>query len=121
MATTAKAPRAKPGAAAETATSGETVAQKLANYVAGFRYEDIPQATRDRAKLLILDAVGIALASTQYDFAHRILSGLCALDEGGRSTSLIGLPRRFALRDAVVMNGVLVHGLDYDDTHIRAI
>ena len=120
MATTAKAPRAKPVAVAETATRGETVAQKLAHYVAGFRYEDIPQATRDRAKLLILDAVGIAFASTQYDFAHRILSGLSALDEGGRS-SLIGLPRRLALRDAVVMNGVLVHGLDYDDTHIRAI
>lgn len=98
----------------------QTVAQKLAQYVAGFRYEDIPQATRERAKLLALDAVGIALASTQYDFAHRILAGLNALNEGG-SASLIGTPGRLALRDAVLFNGVLVHGLDYDDTHTRAI
>ena len=98
----------------------ETIAERLARYVARFRYEDIPQATRERAKLLILDAVGIALASTHYDFAHRALSGLRALDEGGGS-SLINLPGKLALRDAVLMNGVLVHGLDYDDTHIRAI
>src|SRR6478735_7947608 len=71
--------------------AAETVARKLAQYVSGFRYEDIPEATRERAKLLILDAVGIALASTHYDFAHRVLSGLRALDEGGGS-SLINLP-----------------------------
>ena len=98
----------------------QSAATHLANYVASFRYEDIPQQTIERAKLFILDAVGIAFASTQYDFAHRILSGLNALNEGGNS-SLIGLPGKLALRDAVVMNGVLVHGLDYDDTHVRAI
>lgn len=114
------APEVKLDASAHAATERQTVAQKLAQYVSGFRYEDIPQNTRERAKLLILDAVGIAFASTQYDFAHRVLTGLSALDEGGRA-SLIGLPGKLALRDAVVMNGVLVHGLDYDDTHIRAI
>lgn len=98
----------------------QTIAEKLAQYVSGFRYEDIPQATRERAKLLVLDAVGIALASTQYDFAHHVLTGLSALDEGGDS-SLIGMPGKLALRDAVVMNAALVYGLDYDDTHIRAI
>jgi 2-methylcitrate dehydratase PrpD len=97
-----------------------SAAAHLAHYVASFRYEDIPKNTIERAKLLMLDAVGIALASTQYDFAHRILSGLNALNEGGGS-SLIGLAGKLALRDAVVMNGVLVHGLDYDDTHVRAI
>ena len=104
----------------EIATAKESAAEHLARYVAAFRYEDIPQQTRERAKLFVLDAVGIALASTQYDFAHRIRNGLNALDEGG-SSSLIGLSGKLALRDAVVMNGVLVHGLDYDDTHVRAI
>jgi len=31
------------------------------------------------------------------------------------------MTQRLPLRDAVLMNGVLVHGLDYDDTHIDAI
>ena len=106
--------------AREISAAKESAAEHLARYVAAFRYEDIPQQTRERAKLFVLDAVGIALASTQYDFAHRIRNGLNALDEGG-SSSLIGLSGKLALRDAVVMNGVLVHGLDYDDTHVRAI
>src|SRR5688500_11454628 len=114
------APHVQFEASAATAVELQTVAQKIAHYVAAFRYEDIPQRTRERAKLLMLDAVGIAFASTQYDFAHRVLTGLSALNEGGRS-SLIGLPGKLALRDSVIMNGVLVHGLDYDDTHIRAI
>ncbi len=114
------APHVNITAADEAATGSQTVAQKVAQYVSGFRYEDIPPATRERAKLLVLDAVGIALASTQYDFAHRILTGLNALNEGGNS-SLIGNRGKLALRDAVLFNGVLVHGLDYDDTHIRAI
>ncbi|MGZ5230089.1 MAG: MmgE/PrpD family protein [Burkholderiales bacterium] len=100
--------------------ASQTVAEKVADYVSTYCYENIPEATRERAKLLVLDAVGIALASTQYDFSHRILTGLNALNEGGHS-SLIGTTGRLALRDAVLYNGVLVHGLDYDDTHIRAI
>jgi 2-methylcitrate dehydratase PrpD len=106
--------------AGDAAAMPATAAEKVAQYVSGYRYEDIPQATRERAKLLALDAVGIALASTQYDFSHRVLSGLNALNEGG-SSSLIATSGTLALRDAVLYNGVLVHGLDYDDTHIRAI
>lgn len=97
-----------------------TIAQQLAQFVADFDGETVPTATRERAKYLILDAVGIALASTQYDFAHRILSGIHALSGAGKS-AVIGLPIRLPLRDAALMNGALIHGLDYDDTHIRAI
>src|SRR5687768_18475201 len=99
------APHVNITAADQAATGSQTAAQQVAQYVSEFRYEDIPQATRERAKLLILDAVGIALASTQYDFAHRILTGLNALNEGG-SSRLIGTAGRLALRDAVIFNGV---------------
>lgn len=92
----------------------------LADFVVEYSYDAIPPAVRARAKHLMLDAVGIALASTHYDFAHRTLSGLSELAEGG-SGSLIGLAQRLPLRDAVLMNGLLVHGLDYDDTHVNAI
>jgi 2-methylcitrate dehydratase PrpD len=108
------------GVAAAADTQRQTCSEKLAEYFGNLRYEDVPASARDRAKLLVLDAVGIALASTHYDFAHRVFTGLQALHEGGQS-SLINLPGRLALRDAIIMNGVLVHGLDYDDTHIRAI
>src|SRR5687767_6613536 len=103
-----------------TAASASTISQRLADFASGLSYDAIPEDVRERAKDLILDAIGVALASTQYDFSHRILSGIRAMAEGG-DCSVIGMPDRLPLRDAALMNGALVHGLDYDDTHLRAI
>lgn len=96
------------------------IAMSLAEFASNLSYDAIPSPVCERAKYNILDAVGNALASTYYDFAHRILSGIRGLGEEGRS-AVIGMPVRLPLRDAVLMNGALVHGLDYDDTHMKAI
>jgi 2-methylcitrate dehydratase PrpD len=96
------------------------ISQELAEFAARFAYEAIPAPVRVRAKHLALDAVGIALASTQFEFAHRTFSAL--IDLGGTGTSVVlGLSSRLPLRDAVMMNALLVHGLDYDDTHVPGI
>ena len=102
------------------AQGGATISQQLAAFADGFSYDTVPPVVRKRAKDLILDAIGVSLASTRYDFAHRILSGLRGIAEHG-DTTVIGMPDRLPLRDAVLMNGVLIHGLDYDDSHLRAI
>jgi 2-methylcitrate dehydratase PrpD len=96
------------------------VAERLAQFVAGLDFADIPAAVVRRAKYLMLDAVGIALASTGFDFAHRTLTAMRGL--GGRGDSpVIGFPARLPMRDAALVNGVLVHGLDYDDTHTGGV
>ena len=102
------------------AAETRSVSRQLADYVSEFSYQAIPPVVRERAKYLMLDAVGIAYASTQYPFAHHILSGIRSVAGSGAS-SLIGLSDKLPLRDAVLMNGALVHGLDYDDTHVGAI
>jgi 2-methylcitrate dehydratase PrpD len=66
------------------------------------------------------DVIGTALAATRFEFSHRALAGLAALDEQG-SHSIIGMPAKLPLRDAVLLNGILAHGLDCDDTHPGAI
>jgi 2-methylcitrate dehydratase PrpD len=40
---------------------------------------------------------------------------------GTGKSAVIGIGRRLALRDAVLMNGILIHGLDFDDTHSRGV
>ena len=97
----------------------QTLAEELSRFALGLSYEQIPAAVRDRAKHLILDSVGIALASTKYPFAS---VSFAALEELGTGKSpVIGIGRKLALRDAVLMNGILVHGLDFDDTHSRGV
>ncbi len=92
------------------------IADALAQFATGFGTADLPPDVARRAKLLMLDAVGIAFASTRFDFAR------CALDAmrefGAGDSDVIGVPQKFALRDAVLMNAILVHGLDYDDTYL---
>ncbi|MDH3700189.1 MAG: MmgE/PrpD family protein [Alphaproteobacteria bacterium] len=102
------------------AAADTTISERLAGFAHALRYDDIPEAVRARAKFLILDGVGIAFASTHYDFSNRILAGIRDLSGPG-GCSVIGLADRLPLRDAVLMNGALVHGLDYDDTHMAAI
>jgi 2-methylcitrate dehydratase PrpD len=96
------------------------IAERLAGFTAELRFADIPAAVVARAKYLMLDAVGIALASTTFDFAHRTLTAMRGL--GGRGDSpVIGFPARLPMRDAALLNGVLVHGLDFDDTHTGGV
>jgi 2-methylcitrate dehydratase PrpD len=101
------------------ADADRTLSEELAQFALGLSYEQIPAAVRERAKHLILDSVGIALASNKYPFAA---VSLAAMQEFGTGTSpVIGIGRRLALRDAVLMNGILIHGLDFDDTHSRGV
>jgi len=101
------------------ADTSPTLSEKLARFALGLSYDQIPAAVVTRAKHLILDSVGIALASTQYPFAA---VSLAAMEELGSGASpVIGIGRKLALRDAVLMNGILVHGLDFDDTHSRGV
>ncbi|MET0658359.1 MAG: MmgE/PrpD family protein [Steroidobacteraceae bacterium] len=95
------------------------IAEVLAGFAAQLRYEDIPRDVRDCAKYLILDAVGIAFASTRQPYADAALAGLAEFGSG--PGIVIGMAERLSVRDAIVMNGVLVHGLDYDDTHPEGV
>jgi 2-methylcitrate dehydratase PrpD len=97
----------------------QTLSEELAKFALGLSYEQIPAAVRERAKHLMLDSVGIALASTKYPFASISLAAMQELGTG--SSPVIGVGRKLALRDAVLMNGILVHGLDFDDTHSRGV
>jgi 2-methylcitrate dehydratase PrpD len=68
----------------------------------------------------MLDAVGIALASTGFDFTHRTLTAMRGL-AGKGDTPVIGFSGLLPMRDAALVNGVLIHGLDFDDTHTGGV
>ena len=71
------------------------ISEVLGGFAAGLRYEDIPAAVAERAKYLVLDCVGIALASTTFEFAGKAFEGLFTFGEGPRA--VIGMGRRLAL------------------------
>lgn len=93
------------------------ISESLAQFVTELKYDSIAPALRSQAKLHLLDSIGVALASSGFDFAHKAFSGLAALGAGAHA--VVGMRGKLPLRDAVLMNGLLVHGLEFDDTSIR--
>ncbi len=98
----------------------ERYSEKVATAVRGLKFEQIPADVRGKAKLVFLDALGIALASSTMDFGRIALDAARALG-GNHESRLIGTPDKVAAANAVLANGTLAHGLDYDDTLEEAI
>jgi 2-methylcitrate dehydratase PrpD len=95
------------------------LARRVADFVTATGPDAVPDEVLERARHLVLDAVGLAFASTAYPFpavAREALGGL-----GSGDHPVLGMKERLEPRDAAVLNGVLVHGLDFDDTHIGAV
>ncbi len=96
------------------------VAARLAALCRSTSWNSLPPAVQDRARLHALDTLGLALAARAQDFAPPALAGIVAAGAPGDCT-VIGDRRRLAARDAALANGLLMHGLDYDDTHPASI
>lgn len=101
-------------------TNPLSASQALAQMAASIRLGDVPAKVLERARLHILDALGLGLASSVQDFGMSVLAGATAMGSSG-PCSVIGRPERLEMRDAAMVNGVLVHGLDFDDTHLASI
>lgn len=93
-----------------------SISQQFARFAHELRYDAIPTEVTARGKLLMLDAIGIAFASSNYEFARMAFEGIAQFGSG--ESVVIGFDRALPLRDAVLINGMLVHGLDYDDTYL---
>ena len=96
------------------------ISNTLANFTRDLSWQDIPAAVIERAKLHILDALGIALAASNYDYSYKTLTAMSGL-AGEGPYPVIGMPTRLPLRDAAQMNGFLIHALDFDDTHVPGV
>lgn len=96
-----------------------TVSEQLAAFAYGLNIDDLPQQVIDKAKLYILDAIGIAFASSRYDFAKQSVAAALEMDRG--DYRVIAHSLTLSMRDSAFLNGLLIHGLDYDDTHLPGV
>jgi 2-methylcitrate dehydratase PrpD len=95
-----------------------TLAERLAQFAAGLRFEAIPAAVVDNVRLRLLDTLGLMLAGARADFAPPLLA-LVAREHG--PCSVLGTDRTASPPLAILVNGALAHGFDFDDTHAASI
>lgn len=106
--------------AAQASLHPSPLSTRLADFAVALTPADIPRDVTEQAKRHMLDSLGIALAASGFDFAKRTASAIAGL-AGEGAHPVVGFPLRLPLRDAVMLNGTLIHGLDYDDTHSDAV
>lgn len=102
--------------------AADPIARTLAGFTHRLRLADVPPEVSLRARHLMLDAIGCGLAARGEVFAERFAAAMVALSPiGVEGRAVLGFARRLPLRDAALLNGVLMHGLDYDDTHMAGV
>src|ERR1700757_3618561 len=88
-----------------------TIAEILAERIAGVRYDALPEAALHWARVAILDTVGCTLAGASEPCAR-----IAARVNASSGPSLVfGTTQRVAPLDAALINGAAAHALDFDD------
>jgi aconitate decarboxylase len=106
----------------ETSARGDTASQtrRIAEYVSGLRYEQIPAEVRERLKLLILDSLGCAIYGADLQWC-RILRGTLERADQTKSTSIWGTDHRLSSPHAALVNGTQVQSFELDDVHREGV
>lgn len=95
----------------------------VAEFVAGLRFEDLPEPVVRQACRLVLDAMGCAMSAWTEDAAKaRIAQEIAAMYPAAPGAGVIGVAAGGAQPAfAALANGILVNAADNDDTHKRAL
>ena len=100
----------------------ETISDQLSLFALDLKLKQIPVSVYAQAKLHMLDAIGIGIASSHHDFAKKTLHALMSLQESNdQHYQVLGVPNKLSMRDAILVNGTYIHGLDFDDTHAAGV
>ncbi len=94
------------------------ITARLAEFAAHLSLDRIDPAVAARAKLLLLDVIGIALrARNDAESTLALLRATGALGLMAGNATLLGDAATTSFAGAALINGTLAHSLDFDDTH----
>jgi 2-methylcitrate dehydratase PrpD len=97
-----------------------TLSRELLSGMARIAAAPLPTAVLDAAKLHLLDALGVGLAASTLKPSEPYRRYGAGVVRGGPS-SVLGFPEGASAADASMINGGLIHSLEYDDTHTGSI
>ncbi|WP_167759518.1 MmgE/PrpD family protein [Mycobacterium sp. PS03-16] len=88
--------------------------QQLSEYIAGLKYEDLPPAVVEQAKIAIRDAMGVALYSANLPWTT-IVSEFAGESGAAGPATLWGRSGSLSAPAAAMVNGTAAHGIEMDD------
>ncbi|MCC6531150.1 MAG: MmgE/PrpD family protein [Burkholderiales bacterium] len=97
-----------------------TPARRLSEFVHGLAFSVIPDDARRAAVRCLIDSVGIGLACQSMPFA-RMVTEMVSDWRGVEESTVFGSAIRLPAPSAIIANGNMVHGIDFDNTHGEAM
>lgn len=91
-------------------------AERLVDFALGLDARTLPDSVIQAAKLHFIDALGVGLAASGGPEQGRWAGAVSAT---GSATTLAG--GKAPAAEAAMLNGALIHSLEYDDTHIGSV
>ena len=105
-------------AASPAADPSDAATRKLARFIVGSRFEDLPAPVRHEGARTLLNWVGCAIGGSRHQTVTNAMAALSPFFGPGQAT-LLGRPERVDVLHAALLNGISSHVLDFDDTHIE--
>ena len=97
------------------------VTEKMAEFCEKIKFKILPEEVVKRAKLLILDTVGIIIrARHDAESTKSLISAVNKLDLNNGYCQVFSDKSKYVPSAAALINGTLAHSLDFDDTHAEA-
>lgn len=98
----------------------KTISEKIAEFTLEQNISQIPPNVISHGKLLLMDTFGVAMANLEQTHIQAVRQ--VVEDMGSRPVcTLWGSGEKAQVSDAVLYNAALIHGSDYDDTHVAGI
>ena len=88
---------------------------RLADFILGLKYENLPPKVITEAKNGILDTLGVALVGATEPSSKMLLKAVTS-DTGSGTATVVGTRTCATPTLAALLNGYTAHVLDYDDT-----
>jgi 2-methylcitrate dehydratase PrpD len=88
--------------------------EKLSEFVVAFTLFDAPKQAIENAKTVILDCLGVSVLAATQEIGAAVRS-FAEIDISSGPCTVWGTRITARPRDAALLNGILAHGLDYDD------
>ncbi|ECI3889719.1 MmgE/PrpD family protein [Salmonella enterica subsp. enterica] len=95
--------------------------EKLSQFISSEHFDGIPPDVISRAKLHLLDTLGVALAGTVQNNAINGRNGLHKMPNTQGKCRVWGSAFTLSPAYAALANGIAAHVLDFDDTHTDSI
>jgi 2-methylcitrate dehydratase PrpD len=93
-----------------------TIAEHIARFILGTRFEDIPQELINRTQAYVTDLLGASLPGISELSSQAVVRTVLA--EGGPAKATIfGKGRLVSMSGASLANGTIAHALELDDDH----